>query len=109
MKGPLFQAGWGERAEARPGIRAARERGAGGGPPHLTLSRPSGEGELTLGTASLRLLLSLSIVAQPHTFQPLARELQVGSDLDNDCRERGAMEEIVRLEAGLLLGPRKGG
>lgn len=32
VKGPLFCAGWGERAEARPGIPAGRDGVGGGGP-----------------------------------------------------------------------------
>lgn len=71
MKGPLFWAGWGERAEARPGIPARRERGAGGRPPHLTLFWPSRVGELTSGTAFLLSPLALSVLAQAHTFQQL--------------------------------------
>lgn len=80
MKGPLFWAGWGERAEARPGISARRERGAGGRPPHLTLYRSCREGEVTLGTASLLSLLP-SVLTQAHNVQPLPSlygELQVG-------------------------------
>lgn len=43
----------------------------GGRPPHLTLSRPNREGDLTSGTASLRSLLALSLLAQAQAFQQL--------------------------------------
>lgn len=46
----------------KPGLESwPGGEGAGGRPPHLTLSRPSRVGELTSGTASLLSLLALSV------------------------------------------------